>query len=109
MATTKANIYNLETLQKRKAELATLCKEKEKEMGAQVDYIGDNLGPIVLRSFIGSKGKKDSGTKSEIISLLISEGVETAFEIKQDPHHIKDKLVGFVKSAASGIINLLVK
>jgi hypothetical protein len=109
METTKGNIYDLETLQKRKAELASLCKEKEKEMGEQIEYISDNLGSIALRTFIGRKGKKESGTKSEIISLLVSEGVEAALDIQQDPHHFKDKLVGFVKKASSGIINLLIK
>lgn len=109
METTNINIRNLETLQKRKAEVAALCKEKEKEIGMQIDYISNNLGSIALRAFIGGKGKKDSGTKSEIISLLVSEGVEAALEIQQDPHHIKDKLVGFIKNAASGVINLLIK
>jgi hypothetical protein len=103
------NVYNLETLQKRKAELAALCKEKEKEMGVQLDYISDNLGSIALRTLIGGKGKRESSTKADIISLLVSEGVETAMDIQQDPTHIKDKMVGFVKKAASGVISLLVK
>lgn len=105
----KAAVYNLESLQKRRAELAVLSKQKEKELGDQLEYIGDNLGSIALRSLIKKNGKKDPGTKAEIISLLVSEGVETAFEIQKDPHNIKDKLVNFVKNAASGIINQLVK
>ncbi len=103
------NVYNLESLQKRKAEVTILCKEKEKEIGSQIDYISDNMGSIALRTFIGGRWKKDQGAKAEIISLLVSEGVETAIEIQQDPHQIKDKLVGFVKKAAAGIIGLLVK
>lgn len=102
-------ITDLQSLQKRKAELYSFCKQKEKEIGEQVEYIGDNIGSIALRSFINKKGHKDSSAKAEIISLLVSEGVETAMEIQQDPHNIKDKLVGFVKKAASGIINQLVK
>jgi len=109
MRTNNADIYDLQTLQRRKAEVAILCKEKEKEMSEQIDYISDNLGSIALKTFIGGKGKKESSTKSEIISLLLSGGIETAMEIQEDPHHIKDKLVDFVKKAATGIISLLVK
>jgi hypothetical protein len=105
----KTRIHNLETLQKRKAEVTAACKEKEKEMGAQLDYISNNLGSIALRTFIGSKSKKDGSAKSEIISLLVSEGIETVMEIQQDPHKIKDKVVGFIKKAATGVINLVVK
>ena len=109
METTRANIYNLESLQKRKAEVTILCKEKEKEIGAQIDYISDHMGSIALRTFIGGRFKKDQSAKADIISLLVSEGVETAMEIQQDPHQIKDKLIGFVKKASSGIIGLLIK
>jgi len=109
MRTNNADIYDLQTLQRRKAEVAILCKEKEKEMSEQIDYISDNLGSIALKTFIGGKGKKESSTKSEIISLLLSDGIETAMEIQEDPHHIKDKLVGFVKKVATGIISLLIK
>ena len=105
----KIKIHNLETLRQRKAEIAIACKEKEKEMGAQLDYIGENLGSIALRTFIGGKSKKDGSAKSEIISLLVSEGIETVMEIQQDPHNIKDKVVGFIKNATTGVINLIVK
>ncbi|HXP52288.1 MAG TPA: hypothetical protein VN922_20190 [Bacteroidia bacterium] len=106
---TTTNIHNLESLQRRKTEIAALCKEKEKAIGAQLDYISDNLGSIALRTIIGGKSRKDKSTKADIISLLISEGVETAMEIQQNPKDFKDKLVGFVKNAASGVINLLIK
>jgi len=107
METNSQRIYSLETLQKRKAEIAILCKEKENEIGTQIDYISTNLGSIALKTLIGTK--KDNSTKAEIISLLVSNGVETAIEIQQDPHHIKDKLADYVKKAASGVINLLIK
>jgi len=109
MELTKEPIHDLESLQRRKAELNILCKEKEKQLGEQLEFIGNNLGPIAIRSFFGGKSKKGSGTKSEIISVLVAEGVETVMEIQQDPHNIKDKLVNFVKKSASGIIGLLVK
>jgi hypothetical protein len=105
----RSSINDLAGLQKRKAELSVLCKEKEKQMGEQVDYISEHLGSIALRSFIGGYGKKDASTKSEIISLLVSEGVEVAFEIQKDPHNIKDKVVDFIKKATAGVINLIVK
>jgi hypothetical protein len=105
----KSSINSLEALQKRKAEVATLCKEKEKQMGEQIDYISDNLGSIALRTFIGSKSKQEGSAKAEILTLLVSEGVETALTIQQDPTHIKDKVVAFIKQAASGIIKILVK
>jgi hypothetical protein len=109
METTKEAIYNLEALQKRKAELGILCKAKEQEIGEHLEYIGNNLGPIAIRSFFGGKWKKEAGTKAEIISVLVAEGVEAAMEIQQDPHNIKDKLVSFVKKSASGIISLLIR
>ncbi|MGP8215218.1 MAG: hypothetical protein ACLQQ4_06625 [Bacteroidia bacterium] len=107
METTKVNIYNLETLQKRKKEITVSCKIKERDISRQIYYISDNLGSIMLRAFIGG-GRKKNSAKSEIIGLLVSEGVETAIKIQKDPHNIKDKLAGFVKNAASGIINLLI-
>lgn len=103
------NITNLAGLQKRKAELALLCKEKEKEMGAQVDYISEHLGSIALRSFVGGYGKKEGSTKADIINILVSEGIETALEIQKDPHQIKDKVVDFIKKATTGVINIIVK
>jgi hypothetical protein len=109
MEATKEILHNLESLQRRKAELNILCKEKEKEIGEHLDYIGNNLGPIAIRSFFSTKWKKESGTKAEIISVLVAEGVDAAMEIQQDPHNIKDKLVNFVKKSASGIISLLIK
>jgi ribonucleotide reductase alpha subunit len=105
----KTRIYNLETLQRRRTELSVLCKEKEKEIGTQLEYIGENLGSIALKTFIGTRGKKDNTAKAEIISLLVSEGLETVMDIQKDPHNIKDKMVDFVKNAATGVINLLVK
>ncbi len=104
-----SNIYNLQTLQRRRAELSVLCKEKEREIGIQLEYIGENLGSIALRTFIGRSGKNNSTAKAEIINLLVSEGLETVMDIQQDPHNVKDKVVGFIKKSASGIINLLVK
>lgn len=103
------NISSLDALKQRKAEVAALCKEKEQQIGRQIDYISDNIGTIALRSFIGNKGKKDTGTKAEIISFLVSEGVEVALDIKDDPSHFKNKIVDFIKKAASGVINILVK
>jgi hypothetical protein len=103
------NINSLEALQIRKAEVAALCKEKENEIGTQIDYISDNLGSIALRTFIGSKSKKEGSAKADIITLLVSEGVETALTIQQDPTHIKDKVIAFIKQATTGIINILVK
>ena len=45
----------------------------------------------------------------EIRKLLVGEGIETAINIKKDPHEIKDKLVTFFKESASGVLNLILK
>jgi len=104
-----SNITNLADLQRRKAELSLLCKAKELEIGGQVDYISEHLGSIALRSFVGGYGKKEGSSKADIITMLVSEGMETAFEIQKDPHNIKDKVVAFIKKAAAGVINIIVK
>jgi hypothetical protein len=95
-------------LQERKAEIALLCKERENEISTQIDYISNNLGSIALRTFIGGKSGKETSTKSDIISLLVSNSVETIMEIKRDPHNIQNKLVDFIKKATSGIINQII-
>ncbi|HTA28323.1 MAG TPA: hypothetical protein VK809_11070 [Bacteroidia bacterium] len=107
MATPRINA--LEALHIRKAELALKCKAKEQEISLQAEYISEHLGGIVINSFIGDRFKKGKEKKTEIIELLVSQGVETAMDIQKDPHDIKDKLFSAVKKSASGVINLLFK
>ncbi|MBX7181862.1 MAG: hypothetical protein K1X82_07105 [Bacteroidia bacterium] len=105
----KTPITNLESLQRRKAELAVLCKEKEMQIGLQVDHISDNLGPIAIQSLTGYQWNKEGSAKAEIVKLLVSEGVDTAILIQSDPTNIKEKLVELIKRIAAGIINILTK
>jgi hypothetical protein len=108
---TKLNnrISNLEQLQRRKAELAVLCKEKEKQISLQVDHISENIGPIAIHSLTGYQWNKEGSAKSEIVKLLVSEGVDTALLIHSDPNNIKEKLIEFIKKIAAGIINILTR
>ena len=97
----------LEQLQSRKAELAAKCKAKGDEINAQTDYISEHVGEIVIKSIIGDRFKKGKEKKTEIIELLVAEGIDVAASIQKDPHDIKDKLFSAVKKSASGVINLL--
>ena len=97
----------LEELQSRKAELAMKCKAKGEEINAQTDYITEHIGEIAIKSIIGDRFKKGKEKKTEIIELLVAEGIDAAVNIQKDPHDIKDKLFSAVKKSASGVINLL--
>ena len=99
----------LKELQSRKAELAVKCREKEEEISQQAEYITGHIGQIAMKSIIGDRLKKGREKKTEIIELLVTEGIDTAINIKNDPHDIKDKLFDAVKKMASGVINLLFK
>ncbi len=99
----------LEELQSRKAELAQKCKAKEEEIGLQVEYISGHIGHIAIKSIIGDRLKKGKEKKTEIIELLVAEGIDTAVEIQKDPHDIKDKLFSALKKSASGVLNLMFK
>jgi hypothetical protein len=99
----------LKELQSRKAELVIACREKEEEIGQQAEYIIGHIGQIAIKSIIGDRLKKGREKKTEIIELLVTEGIDTAIDIKNDPHDIKDKLFEAVKKTASGVINLLFK
>ncbi len=109
MTNPPASIYNLETLQSRKAELAAQCKLKETEISNQVDYIGDNIGSIAVHSFTGISINRATTTKGEIINLLVAEGIDTAMVIHGDPTNIKEKFVELIKRIAAGIIKILTK
>jgi len=104
-----AKMNALEQLQSRKAELAKKCKAKGEEINAQTDYITEHIGEIAIKSIIGDRFKKGKEKKTEIIELLVAEGIGVAAEIQKDPHDIKDKLFSAVKKSASGVINLLFK
>jgi hypothetical protein len=102
-----AKMNALEKLQSRKAELALKCKAKAEEINAQTDYITEHIGEIAIKSIIGNRFKKGKEKKTDIIELLVAQGIETAMDIQKDPHDIKDKLFSAVKKSASGVINLL--
>jgi hypothetical protein len=97
----------LEKLQERKAELSKKCKAKGEEINAQTDYITEHIGEIAIKSIIGNRFKKGKEKKTEIIELLVAQGIDTAVNIQKDPHDIKDKLFDAAKKTASGVINLL--
>jgi hypothetical protein len=99
----------LEELQNRKAELAIKCKAKGEEINKQTDYIAEHFGEIAIKSIIGDRLKKGKEKKTEIIELLVAEGIDVAVSIQKDPHGIKDKLLGMLKTSASGVLNLLFK
>jgi hypothetical protein len=99
----------LEELQNRKAELALKCKAKGEEISLQADYITEHLGEIAIKSIIGDRLKKGKEKKTEIIELLVAEGIDTAVNIQKDPHDIKEKLFDALKKSASGMLNLLFK
>lgn len=99
----------LEELQARKAELALKCKAKGEEISHQTDYITDHFGEIAIKSIIGDRFKKGKERKTEIIELLVTEGIDAAISIKKDPHDIKDKLLEAFKKSASGVLNLFFK
>jgi len=98
-----------EELQSRKAELALKCKAKGEEINLQTDYITEHVGEIVIKSIIGDRFKRSKEKKTEIIEMLVAEGIDAAASIHKDPHDIKDKLFTAVKKSASGILNLLFK
>jgi hypothetical protein len=100
---------SLEELQSRKAGLVIKCKEKENQINRQAEYITEHIGQIAIKSIIGDRFKKGGEKKAEIIELLVAEGIDTAINIKNDPHDIKEKLFEAVKKSASGVINLLFK
>jgi hypothetical protein len=102
-------LNSLEKLQNRKAELEAKCKAKGEEINAQTDYIAEHIGEIAIKSIIGDRFKKGKEKKTQIIELLVAEGIDVAAGIQKDPHDIKDKLFTGVKKAASGVINLLFK
>ena len=104
-----AKINSLEELQSRKAELALKCKAKEEEIARQTDYITEHLGVIAIKIIVGDRFKKGKEKKTEIIEMLVSEGIDAAANIQKDPHDIKDKLFTAVKKSASGLLNLLFK
>lgn len=99
----------LHELQSRKAELALICKAKGEEISQQTDYISEHWGEIVIKSIIGNRLKKGKEKKTEIIELLVAEGIDMAADIQKDPHDIKEKLFGALKKSASGVLNLLFK
>lgn len=99
----------LEQLQSRKAELAVKCKAKGEEISRQTDYITEHFGEIAIKSIIGDRLKKGKERKTEIIELLVTEGIDAAATIQKDPHDIKEKLLGALKKSASGVLNLIFK
>lgn len=99
----------LEELQSRKAELALKCKTKGEEISKQTDYITEHIGEIVVKSIIGDRFKKGREKKTEIIELLVAEGIDTAVNIQKDPHDIKEKIFNGLKKSASGVLNLIFK
>jgi hypothetical protein len=99
----------LEELQSRKAELAIKCKAKGEEISQQTDYITDHFGEIAIKSIIGERFKRGKEKKTEIIELLVAEGIDAAVNIQKDPHDIKDKLIGALKRSATGVVHLLFK
>jgi hypothetical protein len=103
------SVTNLATLQGRKAELEIICKQKELEIGNQIDYIGEHIGSIALQSLTGYKVNQGGNTKGEIIQLLISEGIDTALVIQADPTNLKEKIVAFIKKVAGGIVQILTR
>jgi hypothetical protein len=103
------SITTLEELQSRKEEIAIKCKAKAEEINAQTDYITDNLGKIAIKSLIGNRLKHGSEMKSDILKILVAEGIDTAASIHKDPHDIKDKLYEGLKKITSGVLNLLFK
>ena len=100
---------SLEELQSRKAELVLKCKAKGEEISQQTDYITEHLGEIAIKSIIGDRLKRGKEKKTEIIELLVAEGIDTAVNIQKDPHDIKEKLFSALKKSASGMLNLLFK
>jgi hypothetical protein len=102
-----AKMNALEELQGRKAELSRKCKAKGEEISAQTDYITEHIGEIAIKSIIGDRFKRGKEKKTEIIELLVAQGIDTAVNIQKDPHDIKDKLFDAAKKTASGVINLL--
>jgi|SRR6185312_15135417 len=99
----------LEELQSRKTELALKCKIKGEEISKQTDYVTEHIGEIAIKSIIGDRFKKGKEKKTEIIELLVAEGIDTAANIQKDPHDIKEKLFSGLKKSASGILNLIFK
>lgn len=100
----------IEELQNRKAELSIQCKAKAEQISVQSDYIISNFGKIAIGSLLGDILKKNNpDTKSEIVKLLVAEGIDAAVNIQKDPHDIKDKLLDALKKAATGAVNILVK
>lgn len=99
----------LEELQNYKAELEAKCIAKEAEIALQADYITEHWGKIIIKSIVGNSFKKDKEKRTEIIELLVADGIDTMIDIKQDPHHVKEKLMGAAKRSVSGILNLFFK
>jgi hypothetical protein len=99
----------LEELQSHKAELALKCKAKGEEISQQTDYITEHFGEIAIKSIIGDRLKRGKEKKTEIIELLVAEGIDTAVNIQKDPHDIKEKLFSALKKSASGMLNLIFK
>ncbi len=100
----------LEDLNKQKAELAVKCKAKSEQISRQTDYIIGNFGKIAIGSLLGDVLKKNNpDTKSEILKILVAEGIDTAVNIQKDPHDIKDKLIGALKKSATAVVNVLLK
>lgn len=98
-----------EELKNRKTELTLKCKAKGEEISKQTDYITEHIGEIAIKSIIGDRFKKGREKKTEIIELLVAEGIDTAATIQKDPHDIKEKLFNGLKKSAAGVLNLIFK
>lgn len=99
----------LTELQSRKTELTIKCKAKGEEISKQTDYITEHFGEIAIKSLVGNRIKKGKEKKTEMIELLVAQGIDVAVDIQKDPHDIKEKLLGAFKKSASGVLNLLFK
>lgn len=99
----------LQELQSLKNELALKCKAKEEQISGQADYIAEHITQIAIKSILGDRLKKGKEKRTEIIELLVAEGIDTVATIQNDPHDIKDKLLNALKKSASRVLNLLFK
>ena len=70
---TKKKFSSLEELRRERMKLQILCKEKEEELTEHLQYVQDNIGTLVLTSFLPiGRSKKDavSGILSKVSGFL---------------------------------------
>jgi phage-related minor tail protein len=104
----KIKITNLETLRYEKQRLQELSAQKEQELKDTLDYIQENAGMILLRSFFPKKNTENNST-FEFIHGIVGSSLDTIVDLVSDKENRKENLKNLAKKLLSELIYKFMK